>query len=436
MLSQTPVVAHLPEMTLAVFSASAYSICDCRPKPPFLRRQDDLHLAAKLGKTLLDRNRDLEQGLQQMYTTNQEQLQEMEVEMLRQMNDQHAKVYETLDLSTRDLERGNQRLVQDNRLAYNKIHSLTESTDALQTHVEDLQNQVEALMSAQVERNKQEANTEQRRSLGAQSLSCLKELYHLHQDRCVFRNTRQMKELRWPEGEPEEEHAALLRSLRTLEAQLAAEKGLREAVEREKDLTSKEKRDLEQQLLRLEVCPARHTQLQAQVERMRLLWRADCAARTPPRELPPPDAVLFTPEENPEEGQAETEEAGRNSEVCAREVDMDDHDRMCVRRAEVVKQRGISLLNEVDAQYNALQVKYEQLLQRCQQASEGLTHKSVQTSCRPLAGDGPCRRSARGFMAVSEEPEYKVLFKEIFTCIQKTKDDLQDNRLFSQRQFS
>lgn len=39
----------------------------------------DLHLAAELGKTLLERNHELEEGLQQMYTTNQEQLQEIEV---------------------------------------------------------------------------------------------------------------------------------------------------------------------------------------------------------------------------------------------------------------------------------------------------------------------------------------------------------------------
>ena len=39
----------------------------------------DLHLAAELGKTLLDRNHELEQALQQMYSTNQEQLQEIEV---------------------------------------------------------------------------------------------------------------------------------------------------------------------------------------------------------------------------------------------------------------------------------------------------------------------------------------------------------------------
>lgn len=45
-----------------------------------------------------------------------------QVNLLRQMNDQHAKVYEQLDVAARDLEQGNQRLVQDNRLAQQKIH--------------------------------------------------------------------------------------------------------------------------------------------------------------------------------------------------------------------------------------------------------------------------------------------------------------------------
>lgn len=39
----------------------------------------DLQLAAELGKTLLDRNTELEESLQQMCTTNQEQMQEIEV---------------------------------------------------------------------------------------------------------------------------------------------------------------------------------------------------------------------------------------------------------------------------------------------------------------------------------------------------------------------
>lgn len=39
----------------------------------------DLHLAAELGKTLLERNKELEESLQQMYSTNEEQVQEIEV---------------------------------------------------------------------------------------------------------------------------------------------------------------------------------------------------------------------------------------------------------------------------------------------------------------------------------------------------------------------
>lgn len=44
-----------------------------RPSPP------DLHLAAELGKTLLERNKELEESLQHMYATNEEQVQEIEV---------------------------------------------------------------------------------------------------------------------------------------------------------------------------------------------------------------------------------------------------------------------------------------------------------------------------------------------------------------------
>lgn len=63
--------------------------------------------------------------------------------------------------------------------------SLTETIEGLQTYMEDLQTQVEELKAAQAEQNKRDL-AEQRRNLGAQSVSCLKELYDLHQDRyCV-----------------------------------------------------------------------------------------------------------------------------------------------------------------------------------------------------------------------------------------------------------
>lgn len=43
------------------------------------------------------------------------------MDLLRHVNDQHAKVYEQLDQSSRELEQSNIRLVQDNRVAQHKI---------------------------------------------------------------------------------------------------------------------------------------------------------------------------------------------------------------------------------------------------------------------------------------------------------------------------
>ncbi|XP_044036975.1 cerebellar degeneration-related protein 2 [Siniperca chuatsi] len=429
--------------------------------------EHDLHLAAELGKTLLDRNHELEQALKQMYSTNQEQLQEIEyltkqVDLLRQMNDQHAKVYEQLDMAAKDLEQGNQRLVQDNRLAQQKIRSLTEAIEGLQTYMEDLQTQVEELKTAQAERNKRDL-AEQRRNLGAQSVSCLKELYDLHHDRHLAHDSWRADGLWSQQGsfydqdrrqDPEEENAALQRSIQTLQSQIAMERSRREAAERESELTVRENRGLEQRLALLAGCRVRQKELETEVEQLRLLWRADCANSV--RRLDQlllPDTVFFASEERPSPGQDEMEEKVEkdeeqrryirqrcNSDSVLRTTNPDEirrgHEQLCIRRVEAVKQRGISLLNEVDAQYSALQVKYDELLRRCQQATDELSHKAVQTSSSAFASSRTRRRLSSSaalsdltvVLGDGQPPEYKALFNEIFTCIQKTKEDLSENR--------
>ncbi len=67
--------AHWVYSMFTVLSSPCVCVCVCVCGT-------DLHLAAELGKTLLDRNHELEQGLQQMYSTNHEQLQEIEVTLL------------------------------------------------------------------------------------------------------------------------------------------------------------------------------------------------------------------------------------------------------------------------------------------------------------------------------------------------------------------
>lgn len=417
--------------------------------------EDDLHLAAELGKTLLDRNHDLEQALQQMYSTNHEQLQEIEyltkqVELLRQMNDQHAKLYEQLDMAARDVEQSNHRLVQDNRLAQTKINSLTDTIEALQTVIEDLQTQMDELKAAQVERNKREL-AEQRRSFGAQSVSCLKELYDLQRDRFLTQSDGLWSAQsflcdrdRCPDPE---ENQALQRSIQTLQRQIATERSRREAAEREIELTSRENRGLEQRLATLEGCWSRQLELEDEVEQLRLQWRANSVRR--PSQLLLPDTVFFASEERPSEAdepsEKEEEQTKQSRQRChsdtiLRATNTDElrrgHEQLCIRRAEAVKQRGMSLLNEVDAQYSALQVKYEELLQRYHHVTDVLSHKGVQTSSGSLANAWARRRfsasAAPSDLTLppddSQQPEYKVLFKEIFTRIQKTKEDLSENR--------
>ncbi|XP_015242533.1 PREDICTED: cerebellar degeneration-related protein 2-like [Cyprinodon variegatus] len=419
--------------------------------------EDDLHLAAELGKTLLDRNHDLEQALQQMYATNQEQLQEIEylskqVELLRQMNDQHAKLYEQLDMAARDVEQSNQRLVQDNRLAQTKITGLTETIESLQSLIEELQTQMDELKAAQAERNKREL-AEQRRSIGAQSVSCLKELYDLQQDRYLT----QSDGLWSPQSflcdrdrspDPEEENQALQHSIQTLQRQIATERSRREAAEQEMECTSRENRGLEQRLARLEGCWARQMELEEEVEQLRLLWRANSKFRRP-EQLLLPETVFFAFEErqseagNPSEKEEEQTKQVRqrcHSDSVLKATNTDElrrsHEQLCIRRAEAVKQRGISLLNEVDAQYSALQVKYEELLQRYRHATDGLSYKTVQASSGSPANAWARRRFSSSAVPSDlkvlpedgQQPEYKVLFKEIFSRIQKTKEDLSENR--------
>ncbi|XP_068192742.1 cerebellar degeneration-related protein 2 [Antennarius striatus] len=425
----------------------------------------DLHLAAELGKTLLDRNHELEQALQQMYSTNQDQLQEIEyltkqMDLLRQMNDQHSRLYEQLDVAARDLEQSNQRLVKDNRLSQQKISSLTEAIEGLQTYMEDLQSQVEELKSSRAERNKRDL-AEQQRSLGAQSVSCLRELYDLHQNRDRIRDS--LDGLWSPQGlysdrdrrqDQEEENASLQRSIHALQSQIALERSRRETAEWESELTISENRGLEQRLSQLDGCRARQKELEVEVEQLRLQWRSDCAKslRLTDQSLLP-DTVYFASEERFSHGQNEMEmkeerdeEQRRysrtrcNSDSVLRATYPDEifrgHEQLCIRRAEAVKQRGISLLNEVDAQYNALQVKYDELLRRCQQATDQLDHKAVQTSSSPFASSRTRRRLSSSaalsdlkvVLEDGQQPEYKALFSEIFTCIQKTKEDLSTNR--------
>ncbi|XP_023256811.1 cerebellar degeneration-related protein 2-like, partial [Seriola lalandi dorsalis] len=140
--------------------------------------EQDLHLAAELGKTLLERNKELEDSLQQMYINNEDQVQEIEylskqLEMLREMNEQHAKVYEQLDVTARELEITNEKLVLESKASQQKIDRLTGTMETLQGQVDSLTARVEELRTLEELRVRREKK-ERRKTV--HSFPCLKEL--------------------------------------------------------------------------------------------------------------------------------------------------------------------------------------------------------------------------------------------------------------------
>ncbi|XP_069501715.1 cerebellar degeneration-related protein 2 [Ambystoma mexicanum] len=435
---------------------------DMREDEPWYDQRDlqqDLQLAATLGKTLLDRNAELEESLQQMYNTNQEQLQEIEyltkqLELLRQTNDQHAKVYEQLDLTARDLEENNQKLVLESRTGQQRILGLTETIESLQAQVDDLQRQVEELKKAG-RRCRSRERFEQSRSM--RSISCLKELYDLRQYFVydpVF--AEKITSLPIQPSPLEDENEGLRKTLTLLKAQLGLEKKRRETMEEEYNLIVGENSELEQRLCDSHIYRARAKELETEVAEMRQICQSENRFRSTIEQLAPESFITFREPLYKELSMSSSEEfiatvpeldkeafkKGEQflSSITAEEI-LNVHEETCARRAEAVKQRGISLLNEVDAQYSALKVKYEELLHRCHLDEDSLSHKAVQTSkwclkdhvagTSQLADVSDSSRVSKTSLATSpwnSQPEYKALFQEIFNCINKTKEEIREQR--------
>ncbi|KAM4025060.1 cerebellar degeneration-related protein 2 [Anomaloglossus baeobatrachus] len=406
--------------------------------------QQDLQLAAELGKTLLDRNTELEESLQQMYATNQEQIQEIEyltkqVDLLRRMNEQHAKVYEQLDVTARELEDANQKLVLESRSSQQKIGSLTETIENLQLHIDDLQKQMEELKKC-----RSREKFEQSRS--THSFSCLKELYDLRKY-FVYDHVfaEKITSLNTQPGPVEEENEHLKKTLAILEAQLTLERKKRENLEDEYNQVLKENSELEHILKDRDSCHARAEELEAEVAEMRQICRSDSVFSSSVEKLIPESIFISFKETSEKDSESdpvpevEKKPLKRSSSemvlpTIAAEAIHNGHEETCIRRTEAVKQRGISLLNEVDSQYSALKAKYEELLQRCQMEDDFFSHKSVQTSklsTLPSPDNSPpntLNSPKHTPCSPVSQPEYKVLFQEIFTCINKTKEEISENR--------
>ncbi|XP_069005847.1 LOW QUALITY PROTEIN: cerebellar degeneration-related protein 2-like [Embiotoca jacksoni] len=447
--------------------------------------EQDLHLAAELGKTLLERNKELEDSLQQMYINNEEQVQEIEylskqLEMLREMNEQHAKVYEQLDVTARELEITNEKLVLESKASQQKIDRLTGTMENLQGQVDSLTTRVEELRTLEELRVRREKK-ERRKTV--HSFPCLKELCTAprYEDGFLLANPGSVD---LAERRPLDEESDRLRDIvSSLHSAMASERSKREGAEQECAAVLQEFERLEQRLLGAEGCQLRVQELEAELQEMQQLRKSrvclisdmEDGLETLLNNGPETD----TPEDGAglEEGGAGelggTGAAGRPvrkscSDTALNAISARDasgrRQGSYALHANGVRKRGMSILREVDEQYHALLEKYEELLGKCRRHEESLCHAGVQTS-RPVSRDpsmkdysmvsaGPSTSGAaaapptppqtpstpealEGISRQVEQvdkrlsqntPEYKALFKEIFSRLQKTKSDMNSTK--------
>lgn len=253
----------------------------------------------------------------------------------------------------------------------------------------------------------------------------------------------------------EEENENLKKAVTVLQAQLNLEKEKRVTMEEEYSLMVKENCDLEQRLVDTDLYRARAEELEVEVAEMRQILQSENTFHNAEKLVPESFFISFKESLERELGQSPADDGlltlselekkalkRSSSETFLSSAAGGDilrgHEETCIRRAEAVKQRGISVLNEVDAQYNALKVKYEELLKKCQMDEDSLKHKAVQTLKQySNVGNAQYDLSASNPEFTNAElsdsptnalPEYKALFKEIFSCIRKTKEEIDEHR--------
>ncbi|CAH1718371.1 unnamed protein product [Chironomus riparius] len=111
-------------------------------------RNNDLQLAAELGKTLLERNKELENLLRAHQRKCEDQKQEIEFLTkqnlaLKEVNDTRMQIYESLDISIHDLEREKHQLIIENSFNKKHIKELNETVEKLEQKCEEATKQFE-----------------------------------------------------------------------------------------------------------------------------------------------------------------------------------------------------------------------------------------------------------------------------------------------------
>lgn len=401
----------------------------------------DLQLAAELGKALLERNRDLEEKLFQAQQATEDQQLEIDylshqLDTVRESSETKNKIYEEIDKTIQDLECRNQKLIIDSKGDKQKIERLADTVRTLEEKNEELSKRVDDLKAAERERKKmqQQQNKDTRRARSLANLPDNKENLDLCYERIGnWTYNERFKSSNLPLNPFEIEIRNQQEIIKRLKAQNMLDKRKREDFETEVALLWEENTSLEVKMKILEEDLFKYKKLQDDIQKIKMESGKYCINCGKTLDLlKKPGLQSEVEDDEPHfnsEGKIVKMESGGSiygSRESLDQVAMETKETMTsIDSPENPEDAGISILNELELQYQSLFKKYELLLQKGKRPSsllleddeeaereleKRLSNKAVQTTIKlTKPGDD------------LENPPYKMIFRDIFATLKKSR---------------
>ncbi|XP_038063965.1 cerebellar degeneration-related protein 2-like [Patiria miniata] len=381
--------------------------------------ENDLHLAAELGKTLLERNKELDENLLAAQQENEEQAMqivylEKQLQILRDVTESKAHIYEQLDLNAQETEKTKHELQHELRTAQQRILRMNDTIDSLEVKTQDQQTQIQQLKVAERERLRE--GRRQKKILEA--LGATTGAYPLRRARSHDFGVANTETLH------DEELMNMHQTIRNLQEKLTQREQQINDSEAELTVLLKENRLLEEKTKELEV--------RGQMEDIKKDYKSLSGANEAVCKYC--DSLINADFE----ALACGDKAGRAGSVVGSVEELggisEEEGLMSAERLNQLvghpKHEGVSLLGEIDAQYHTLMDRYNSLLLRSRCGSfrdENIRprtlsiRKKAETGVQTLAGTPTkgVQGSPMDSMFENGPPEYKKLFNEIFEIIHR-----------------
>ncbi|XP_071493396.1 cerebellar degeneration-related protein 2-like [Diadema antillarum] len=404
--------------------------------------ENDLHLAAELGKTLLERNKELEASLLESQQHNEEQAMqivylEKQLHVLRDVTESKAQIYEQLDLNSQELEKENTQLKHDLKTAQQRILKINESIDHLESQVHEQQSVIDQLRAAEKERLRE--GRRQQRAHEALNLNNWGGL--------PLRRAHSF-DLGKPSAESlyEDEITNLQLSIRNLKHDITLKEQRENELESEMAVLVRENKALENHNRELQV-KSRMEEIKRDFHSLDNVNEAVCKYCDSMINLADEDKVTEQEKASPKQDGELRRHGSLELKPIAEELHPETKCPLPNHDLINPKSDGVSLLGEIDAQYHNLMDKYNTLLTRSrstsfhesggrsrtnslrrktadgQDATPGLSKSSSmgKLSTSPVTSSASNQESACPVDVHFESgpPEYKILFKKIYEVLHR-----------------